>query len=83
MTDIRAYVDTLARSAVDAYYSDHRAGVMPFYLYYKAGALAFAPDRPDETWTLAEPHAHRGALARNVIFNHVRDLAGRLPILEG
>ena len=80
---MHSLVDTLSAAAVDTYYADRRASVMPFYLYYKVGALTFAPDCPDTTWTLAESQAHRGALSRNALFNHVRTLAGRLPILEG
>lgn len=80
--DVRVYVDTLAARAVRDYYADRRAGVMPFYLYYRVGALCFAPDAPDATWMLAEPQTHRGAWTANQLTNHVRELARRLSILR-
>jgi hypothetical protein len=80
--DVMAQVDTMAARAVDAYYQDRRASVMPFYLYYRTGALRFLADGEESIgWTLADPQAHRGHLSRNQLFNVVRERARRLPIL--
>ena len=80
-SDIRAYVDTLAHDAVCDYYADPRASLMPFYLYYRVGALRFAPNAPDTSWILAEAPAHRGALSRESLTRHVRTVAQKLLLL--
>ena len=81
MTNIRAYVDTLLADAIHAYYADRRAGVLPFYLYFRTGGLRFAPESPGDEWQLAAPESHRGSLPAEALANSLRPVVERLPIL--
>ena len=78
--DVQAYVDTRIHEAVTTYYADPRAGVMPFYLYFRPGALRFAPEL-GAPWELADPCAHRGSLAAETLKNAIREIVRRLPFL--
>jgi hypothetical protein len=90
--DTTAVVDTMIVEAIAAYYADRRAGVMPFYLMFKQstpyldGVLQFVADgqtdnAKTEGWELVLPEGFRGSLERHQLFNKIRPVAGRLPIL--
>jgi hypothetical protein len=88
MTDYRAIVDTEVRRAVDKHFADKTYYENPYkeaYLYHRTAGVGedIAPlvisDAPPAGYELSDGRRIRGD--RNQMFNFVREIAYRLPIL--